>query len=428
VRRIAHFALGAVLVGLALARPAAAAADHGVGRAGEARPHGRFGLVPQLGIEGPVRTPPTSSGQLAYGGGIDGIGVTTGTPKVYVVYWGTQWGTASTNGSGYTVFTNDSAGYAPDQQAFFKGLGTGGELWDGVMTQYCQGVATGSTSCPSGSAQVGYPTGGALAGGWDDNAAASPATASQAQIAAEAVAASTHFGNTTATANRNAEYVITSPKGSNPDNYKTGGFCAWHDYTTSGNGDLAYTNMPYLLDVGSSCGQGFVNSPGTLDGLTIVGGHEYAETITDQNPAGGWTDSAGAENGDKCAWISSGQGASQNITLTTGTFAVQSTWANDFNGGAGGCEVSHAIVGGSSPDFTLTASPTSLAVALGASGVVQLTTAVTGGFNASILLSVSGLPSGTTGTFSKNPIPAPGSGGRHSPSSSAPRRCPAPTR
>ena len=40
----------------------------------------------------------------------------------------------------------------------------------------------------------------------------------------------------------------------------------------------------------------------------------------------------------------SGQGASQNIPLSTGSFAVQSTWANDFNGGRGGCEVSHPIV------------------------------------------------------------------------------------
>jgi len=42
--------------------------------------------------------------------------------------------------------------------------------------------------------------------------------------------------------------------------------------------------------------------------ITIVGGHEMGETITDQFPSTGWLDSAGAENGDKCAWITSGQG------------------------------------------------------------------------------------------------------------------------
>ena len=73
--------------------------------------------------------------------------------------------------------------------------------------------------------------------------------------------------------------------------------------------------MPYVMDQGASCGQGFVNSgPGTLDGYTMVEGHEYAETITDQNPAGGWTNHTGSsyngeENADECAWLSSGQGA-----------------------------------------------------------------------------------------------------------------------
>src|SRR5207237_10066255 len=67
-------------------------------------------------------------------------------------------------------------------------------------------------------------------------------------------------------------------------------------------------------------------------------------------------EASGDGNGDKCAWISSGQGASQNITLTTGTFAVQSTWANDFNSGSGGCEVSHPIVtnGGGGNTVTVT--------------------------------------------------------------------------
>jgi putative Ig domain-containing protein len=76
-----------------------------------------------------------------------------------------------------------------------------------------------------------------------------------------------------------------------------------------------------------------------------VNGHEYAETITDQNPAGGWTDSSGAENGDKCAWITPGTtGGAFNLATSTGAFAMQTTWANDGNGGAGLCEGSHAIV------------------------------------------------------------------------------------
>jgi serine protease len=62
-----------------------------------------------------------------------------------------------------------------------------------------------------------------------------------------------------------------------------------------------------------------------------------AETITDQFPNGGWLDSGGEENGDKCAWISSGQGASANVSIGSNTFPVQSLWSNAFNSGAGGC-------------------------------------------------------------------------------------------
>jgi serine protease len=370
-------------------------------------PHGRFGLIPT--VQGPRSV---QAGQLRYGGGVDGIGVTTGAPRVYIVYWGTQWGTSSIGGDGYTHFTGDSVGYAPDQQAFFKGVGTASEQWSGVVTQYCEGVSPGTMFCPSNVPHVGYPTGGAIAGVWYDNRAAAPAQATQAQIAAEAVAAAQHFGNTTPTSNRNSQYVITSPHGTNPDNYKNGGFCAWHDYTTSQYGDLPYTNMPYLTDVGASCGMNFVNSgsAGTLDGVTIVGGHEYAETITDQNPPGGWLDTSGEENADKCAWIGSGQGASQNITLTTGTFAVQSSWANDFNNNTGGCLIFHPIFNGGSPDFTISDSPSSITIQQGHQGSTTVTTSVSGGFNAAITLSSSGLPSGASAAFSPNPIPAPGGG------------------
>jgi len=300
---------------------------------------------------------------LSFGGGIDGIGVTSGTPKVYLVFYGSQWGSSSTDSSGNLNFSNDPSGAAPYLQKMFKGLGTGGELWSGTMTQYCDGssVANGATSCPSGAPLIGYPTGGALAGVWYDNSQASPSAATGAQLAQEAINAAAHFGNTTAASNRYVQYVILSPTGADPDNYKTGGFCAWHDYNgdqgvSSPYGDIAFTNMPYVSDQGSSCGAGFVNSGSNLDGFSIVEGHEYAETITDQNPAGGWTNHqsgtySGQENGDECAWISSGQGASANVSMGTGSFAMQSTWSNDTNR----CDIAHPIVGGGSGGGTPTA-------------------------------------------------------------------------
>ena len=300
-----------------------------------------------------------SANDLNYGGGIGGIGVTTGQEKVYMVFYGSQWGTQGTNSNGDVVLSGDPSGQAPYQQELYKGLGTGGELWSGVMTQYCDGVATGAQSCPASNTQhVAYPSGGVLAGVWVDESTASPNQATGHQLGVEAVNAAAHFGNTTAASNRDAQYVVISPTGTHPDGFNTpsGQFCAWHDYNgdttlsggavTSPYGDIAFTNLPYVTDLGTSCGQDFVNSNGTLDGVSIVEGHEYAETITDQNPAGGWTDSTGAENGDKCAWISPGtSGGAGDLALATGSFAMQSTWANDGSSGRGACEFSHAIVG-----------------------------------------------------------------------------------
>jgi len=303
----------------------------------------------------------TTSRNLVFGGGTSAagfagpVGVTTGAPKVYLVYWGSQWGSQTTDANGYAHLSGDPSGFAPVQQAFFSGLGTGGETWSGVMTQYCDDASIGSMSCAGSSRRVGYPTGGALGGVWEDAAVAAPAAATGHDIAAEAVAAAAHFANLDGTANRNAQYVIVSPTGTNPDGWLNphGGFCAWHDDTAdttliggaaiSPYGTLAFTNMPYLPDAGGACGAGFVNSPGLLDGVSIIGGHEYAETITDQFPAGGWTDANGAENADKCSWLVSGPGASADITLTTGTFAVQSTWSNDATNGRGACAISHPI-------------------------------------------------------------------------------------
>ncbi len=304
-----------------------------------------------------VKSASTSTKTLSYGGGIDGIGVTSGTPKVYLVVYGSQWGTAGTDASGNMTLSGDLNGAVPYLQKLFKGLGTNSELWSGVMTQYCDGsgLAKLATSCPtSGVTHIGYPTGGAFAGIWYDNSVASPSNATAAQLAQEAINAAAHFGNTTAASNRYVQYVILSPTGTHPDgfNTSTGQFCAWHDYNkdagvTSPYGDIAFTNMPYVTDMGSSCGQNFVNSGGAglLDGFSIVNGHEYAETVTDQNPAGGWTNhthstSKGQENGDECAWISSGQGASANVSMGTGSFAMQSTWSNDTNR----CDISHPIV------------------------------------------------------------------------------------
>jgi hypothetical protein len=55
-----------------------------------------------------------------------------------------------------------------------------------------------------------------LAGVWVDDSAASPSQATAFQLGTEAVRAAAQFGNTTAAANRNAQYDIISPTGTHP--------------------------------------------------------------------------------------------------------------------------------------------------------------------------------------------------------------------
>jgi hypothetical protein len=296
---------------------------------------------------------------LKYYGGTKHVGVEV-HPTVYLVFWGSQWGTASTS-NGNLTFTGDPVSAAPYLQNFLRGLFGTKDKWSTSTTQYCQGVAKGTTKCPAGSTFVNHPGTTPLAGVWADEAAAAPIQATNKQLGQEADAAAVHFGNTTPASNTSTQYVIVSPTQTHPGGFGTpsAGWCAWHDFTgakdiaaKTGVGNLAFTNLPYQTDQGPNCGQGFVNTPGVLDGWSIVAGHEYAETVTDLWPqapigasnlsSGGWFEPTGGENGDKCAWITPGTpGGAANIHLSTGTFSVQSLWSNAANHGSGGCVISY---------------------------------------------------------------------------------------
>ena len=395
----------------AVAASAAAAGGEGANPFSPRAGHGyRHGAVPTREAHRELRawraahTPQAvvSPANLRYGGGVHGIGVTTGRPRVYLVFHGSQWGSTGTDPAGYTTFSGDRSGVAVRLQQLFSGIGTGGELWSGVLTQYCEGVAPLAQGCPADVPHVGYPTGGALAGVFADTALPAPDRETGRQLAQAAVAAAVHFGNTAPEQNRSAQYVVVSPTGTHPDGFGTasGNFCAWHDWNgdpglpggpvdSGGIGDIAFTNLPYVPDAGASCGAGFVNpgSAGALDGLTIVAGHEYAETVTDQNPAGGWTDSSGEENADKCAWLRTGPGPNANVTFSTGTFAMSGTWSND----TAACALSHPVVTPGAGAVTVTDPGPRTAVA-GVPTTLQLRGTDTAGL--ALTWSATGLPPG----------------------------------
>jgi hypothetical protein len=250
---------------------------------------------------------------LSYGGG-----PVQHSPKVYVVLWGANW-PSNTAASSFL-------------SSFYSGLGvTPDDSWSTVTSQYGDGTGT-----------PGFGPGTVYAGAWNDTGAV-PNPVTENDLAAEADAAATHFGITD---KANAQVIVAAQQGTCFNDGFAGscgtpitsgnGYCGWHAMTNNG---VAFTNLPYQPDAGQDCGQDFINFPGTYDGYSIVGGHEYAETINDPNPPTGWIDPAdenfsGGEIADKCVWggqpfkVSDPAG---NITLSTGTFAMQSLWSNAAN-------------------------------------------------------------------------------------------------
>ena len=224
------------------------------------------------------------TGNLAYRGG-----PVEAHPKIYVVYWG---------------WTSDPNGEAPYLNAFLNGIG--GSSWLNIVTQYS-------------SSSQGFITNPAaqLAGTWNDPSAPPAGRLQTSDIAAEALRAVAHFGYAA-----DANYVVATPTGHSTADFAANGgqACAWHTWTSSSSGAVAFTNLPYMSDAGGSCGQNSVNAgaAGTLDGVSIVAGHEVAEAQTDPEPNSAWLDSSDQEIGDKCSWIALG-----NTNLSTGRFAVQ---------------------------------------------------------------------------------------------------------
>jgi serine protease len=252
--------------------------------------------------------------QLAYGGGQ----IQT-APEVFLVFWGSQW-------------ASDPSGEAAILQSFYSGIG--GSSWENTDTQYCQGAAVGATTCKKGTTPVGNPAGELGATPWYDNASAAPAKPLTSDLSDEALRAVAHFGYSA-----QAQYVIATATGDNSAGFGSG-YCAFHSSTSTPDGDVAWTDLPYITDAGATCGADF-NGLGPNAGITIIAGHEFAEAATDPVPSTGWLDDLGSELADKCSFIGSGQGAVADVTLSTGTFPVQSLWSNALNHGKGGCVLSY---------------------------------------------------------------------------------------
>jgi hypothetical protein len=264
-------------------------------------------------------------------------------PKLYLVYWG--WGQAGAfDHKSATNPANDPDGVGALMARFLRAIG--GTSWANVATQFYQDNQNGTFT------NVGNPT-HQLVGTWWDNTNPIHDNLTPLELAQEAARAAKHFGVTDLT---NSQLIVATPQKFNEAGFNQNSYCAWHDFTTplsypGVTSGMAFVNMPYILNAGGSCGQDFVNPAptGDVDGVTIVLGHEVAETWTDpgaesragQVQYGGWYDYQGWENGDKCAWVGDGlqiQGAPFNmIGNDGGAYPVQTLWSNQSLNGVGYC-------------------------------------------------------------------------------------------
>src|SRR5579859_905127 len=151
-------------------------------------------------------------------------------PRVYVDFW--DW-------------TSDPSGEKAYLDRFLSSVG--GTSWLTTVNQYGGGSAFNL-----------------LAGTWSDPAAV-PASPSDGQIQAEAASAAAHFGTGNSV---NVEIVVATPTGHSTPGFGTQ-WCAYHGKVAS-TPNITYTDLPYITDAGTNCGEGSVNGGGgTLDGVSI---------------------------------------------------------------------------------------------------------------------------------------------------------------
>jgi hypothetical protein len=231
-------------------------------------------------------------------------------PQVFVVFWGAWWDANPVCPGGQTN------GDADEQYLsnFYHALGSKNDNISPISSQYFQ------------DAKANYPTFPTLAGhsfvDWNVDCTDPPQSATNADLAAEAVSYAGYLSSEGYSIDGNTQIVIVSPTGDNPGGGFGTKYCAFHATAQySSTQSITYTNLPYQPDQGSNCGANDVSGP--LDGWSINAGHEFEETVTDPQLNAWYDGSLSGEIGDKCSW--------QNLFLAkmgANSFAMQPEWNN----------------------------------------------------------------------------------------------------
>jgi kumamolisin len=221
----------------------------------------------------------------------------------------------------------------------------------------------------------------------------------------------------------------------NPSLYTIGAGSSYdsdfHDITSGSNGYSATTGYDLATGWGSPNGSGLINalaasSSGSGFSLSaspasvaVAQGGNGASAIT-STVTGGFDSpislsATGQPTGVTVTFSPTsipGAGTS-TMTLSVGSSTATGTYNITVTGTSGSTVETTTVsltVTGTNPNFTISASPTSINVARNSSGTSTITTTISGGFNSAISLSASGQGSSQTVTFSPSSIAAPGSG------------------
>src|SRR5436190_17465364 len=248
LRRTAALAAATVLfLGLSAA---------GVSAAG---PAPRADLLYARGVDHPAnhQSRPRSSPNLTWHGG-----AILGSTTVQAIYWGTSWTEANPKITGLDTFYGglDGTDYMLSNTEY---AGTNGQVVGAGVTS--NGHAIDTSAAPSRAPSV---------------------STIQSEVSKVI---------TSPVANAYYPVYIDQKRGS-------AGYCAWHSYGTV-HGKPVEFGFFFNLDGDPGCDPQDTTTGHSqgLAALANVSGHEISETATDPNN-GGWWDSKGEENADKCAW------------------------------------------------------------------------------------------------------------------------------
>lgn len=268
----------------------------------------------------------SGAGQLNYH--TSGV-VQTGTHTTYAVYWNPYGSTFSSTYQGLIngYFQNVAADSGKTSNVYYSD------------TQYYQNVGGKTTNVTYSESFGGSATDTANPStkGCSNTAGGSLGCVSDAQVAAEVEKVRAAHGWPTG---QGAEYFVFLGNGVSTCSGSScfvSYFCAYHSsYTTSSGATVIYANMPYTGYSLSACGTGqYPNGDSAADSTINVTSHEANESITDYL-GNAWYDSAGYENGDKCAWkfgtASGTSGSEYNQTINGAHYYLQGEYSNKSRG------------------------------------------------------------------------------------------------